>query len=202
MTGFGTCKHDGTPLILKEPKRTPQQLKKQYYYSAYYLCPVCHRMYFDDKFKIINSNYDLFTKNDRTDEKYEVEIWTDGASSNNGRPEAKAAWAFVSGEHEEAGLVDGKQTNNRGEGLAIYYGLKWAAEKGYKRILISTDSQISIHGVSKHPEKVKENRDIFERIHAVVTKNDLKVDYQKVLGHSGDPNNERADQLAVRLTLQ
>ncbi len=170
-------------------------------------------MYFSDTYKVINNNYDLFTGgNNVTTGIYDVEIWTDGASSNNGKPHAKAAWAFVAstkgrsssgrGDYEEAGIVDGKQTNNRGEAWAIYHALKWAATKGHKRVRIHTDSQITIHGVTKPPEKVKENRDIFQQIHAVVSQNQLQVDYQKVLGHSGDHNNERADQLAVRLTLQ
>lgn len=197
------CKVEGTPLIVKHTKRTPQQLKKPYYYTAYYFCPRCGRMYFDESFKQVNQNFDLFTTKNSLDRgSYDVEIWTDGASSNNGRENAKAAWAFVSGDHEEAGLVDGKQTNNRGEALAIYYALKWAVSKDFKRIQINTDSQITIHGVMKRPELVKENRDIFQRIHDVVTQNNLEVDYQKVLGHSGDENNERADKLAVRLTLQ
>ena len=198
-----TCKIDGTPLVLTNSKRTPQQLKKQYYYSAYFQCPTCKRIYFDDKYKVINSNYNLFTGDHNLDQGiYDVEIWTDGASSNNGRPNAKAAWAFVSNKYEEGGLVDGKQTNNRGEALAIYHALAWASGKGYKKIRLHTDSQITLHGVAKHPDKVKENRDIFQKIYDVVTKNALDITYQKVLGHSGDINNEKADKIAVRLTLQ
>lgn len=197
------CKIDGTPLQLTNSKRTPQQLKKQYYYSAYFQCPTCKRIYFDDKYKVINNNYDLFTgKHTLNPNTFDVEIWTDGASSNNGRPNAKAAWAFVTNKYEEGGLVDGKQTNNRGEALAIYHALVWASKKGYKRIQIHTDSQITLHGIAKHPDKVKENRDIFQRIYEAVTNNNLDVTYQKVLGHSGDINNEKADKLAVRLTLQ
>lgn len=196
------CRVDGTTLIVKQTARTPQQLKKPYYYTAYYYCPLCKRMYFDEQFKLVNENYDLFTRKDTLlAGNHDVEIWTDGASSNNGRPNAKASWAFVSGDHEEAGVVDGKQTNNRGEALAIFHALLWAASKGHKKIRIHTDSQITLHGVAKRPELVKENRDIFERIYRVVTENHLEVDYQKVLGHSGDVNNERADKLAVKLTL-
>jgi ribonuclease HI len=197
------CKVDGTPLIFTQAKRSADQLKKQYYYSAYYVCPTCKRIYFDNTYKIINKNYDLFTRNTTlSDSPFDVEIWTDGASSNNGRPNAKAAWAFVAGDYEESGLVDGKQTNNRGEALGIFHALVWASQKGYKRIRLHTDSQITLHGVVKHPEKVKENRDIFQKIHDVVTSNNLEIEYQKVLGHSGDKNNERADKLAVKLTLQ
>lgn len=196
-----TCKADGALLVKHATKRTVAQLKKPYYYTAYLRCPVCGRMYHVDAFKIINDNYELFTKVEpMMSQSPDIDIWTDGACSNNGKPSAKAAWAFVAGKKEEAGLVDGKQTNNRGEGLAIFYALRWAAEKNYKKIRIHTDSQISIFGAAKHPDMVKENRDIFQRIHDVVTKNALQVEYVKVLGHSGDVNNERVDQLAVRLT--
>lgn len=162
MSTPSVCRVDGTPLIVKETKRTTDQLKKPFYYTAYYFCPRCRRMYFSDKFKQINDNYELFTTSHALlSGEYDVEIWTDGASSNNGRPEARAGWAFVAGKYEEAGPVDGKQTNNRGEALAIFHALSWAAGKGYKRIRIHTDSQITLHGLAKRPELVKENRDIF-----------------------------------------
>jgi len=128
-----------------------------------------------------------------------VEIWTDGACTNNGKPNARAAWAFVSGDTEMAGLVEGKQTNNTAEGLAIYHALSWAANRGYKKIKLHTDSQISLYGVSKHHSKVKVNREIFENIANVIDKNNLQVEYVKVLGHSGDPNNDRVDRLANEL---
>ena len=195
-----TCKFDQTILLQKDVKRSPKQLLKPYYYTAYFLCPTCKRMFFSDKYKIINNNYSLFTEKDENI--YDVQIWTDGASSNNGRENAKAAWAFVAGKYEEAGLVPGKQTNNRAEGYAIYHALKWAGKKGYKKIKLHTDSQISLFGVAKRHENVKENREIFALIAEEVENNHLKVTYEKVLGHAGDVNNERADRLAVALSLQ
>ena len=193
------CKHCGTPLLLQPTKTTADRLKKQYYFTHIFFCPNCKRIYHNEKFKVINNNYTLFASPNRSLDNIEVEIWTDGACSNNGKPNAKASWAFVSGEHEEAGLVDGKQTNNRGEALAIFHGLSWAAGKGFKNIRLHSDSQITLHGVIKHPEMVKENRDIFQKIHDLVVHNKLKIDYIKVAGHAGDTNNERADQLATQL---
>lgn len=194
------CKHCGAELRVRQSKRTPQQLKKPYYFTHYYLCPTCGRLYHDNTFKVMNDNYDLFTDpTTLSQEPFDVDIWTDGACTNNGKTNAKAAWGFVSGDYEEAGLVDGKQTNNRGEALAIYHALKWAVKKGYRKIRLHSDSQITLHGVIKHPERVKENRDIFQKIHDVVTENNLIIDYQKVLGHSGDPNNDRADKVATSI---
>ncbi|MBI5044896.1 MAG: reverse transcriptase-like protein [Candidatus Levybacteria bacterium] len=198
---YPQCSHDGSPLVIKQTKRSPEQLKKSFYYSAYYFCPRCKRIYHDEKFKVVSERPTLFNA-PNSKKIFDIEIWTDGACSRNGAPNAKAAWAFVSGKHEEAGLVDGKQTNNRGEALAIYHALVWAASKGYKKIKINSDSQITLHGVAKDPKKVKENRDIFERIYHTVLKHNLEVEYVKVLGHSDNNDNNRADALAVKLSLE
>ncbi len=129
-------------------------------------------------------------------EKKYVEIWTDGACIHNGTPKARAAWAFVTKDYEKAGKVAGKQTNNIAEALAIYHALKWAASEGYQKIKLHTDSQISLFGLKKPPHLVKANREIFEKIAEVIAKHGLHVEYVKVLGHSGDPNNDRVDKLA------
>ncbi len=196
------CKNCGQILEKRETKVTSAQRKKPYYYSAYYFCPDCKKLYHSDTFKVVNhKTAPLFDglsvkTQDEGQESYDVKIWTDGACLSNGTPHAKAAWAFVSDETERAGKVEGKQTNNVAEGLAIYYALAWAAEKGHKKILLHTDSQISLFNLQKPASRVKMNREIFERIEATIVINGLKVDYKKVLGHSGDPNNERADALA------
>ena len=93
----------------------------------------------------------------------------------------------------------GIQTNNRAEAYAIYHALVWAAEKKFQKIKLYTDSQISIHGVSKDPSKVVKNRDIFEQIAQVINGCHLDVEWVKVLGHSGDVNNERVDKLVNTL---
>ncbi len=195
------CKNCGSNLIIKQTKRTPEQLKKAYYYTAYCFCPNCKKLYHDEKFKIVNN--DLFsgslTLNKSKKQSYDIHIWTDGACSNNGYPNASAAWAFVSGKTEKAGRVIGKQTNNTAEAYAIYNALFFAAEGKYKTVKIYSDSQITLNNLQKSPEKIKENREIFELIEDLITANNLTVDYEKVTGHSGDSNNERADKLANNL---
>jgi ribonuclease HI len=201
------CKNCGTTLEIKATKKTPAQQKKSYFYSHYYFCPNCKRLYHDDKFKIINpQSMSLnFTPTRQIKPKltshldnFDVQIWTDGACIYNGTPKAKAAWAFVAGKVERAGPVPGLQTNNRAEGLAIYHALKWAGEEGYKKIKLHTDSQISLFNVNKHHSKVKANNEIFVDIAKVIATYGLEIQYEKVLGHSGNPNNERADSLANR----
>lgn len=193
------CKHDNAPLQIKEVKRSASQLTKPYYYTAYYFCPQCKRMYFTDEFKVENTNFLDFTTEMIEPKTYDVEIWTDGASSNNGRPTAKASWAFVSGTYEECDFVHGKQTNNVAEATAILKALDWAGKNGHRTIRLHTDSQISIHGVMKPVHQVKENREIFQAIRDVIERYKLFVTYEKVLGHSGNVNNERADRLAAGL---
>ncbi len=153
-------------------------------------------MYHDDKFKVVNENHDLFSGTQPVTGHMDVEIWTDGACVRNGHHTAKAAWAFVSGKHEERGLVEGKQTNNTAEAYAIYHALAWAGKQGYKRIKLHSDSQITINNFKKTLEKIKENREIFAKIYYVIKTYHLSVAYQKVTGHSGDKNNDRADRLA------
>jgi ribonuclease HI len=193
-----TCKIDGSVLDLKKAKITEEKLKKQYYYTHYFLCKRCNRIYFSDTYKIENkkmdSLIDLSGNND-----FDIEIWTDGASSKNGSEDAKAAWAYVSRVHEEAGLVEGKQTNNVAEAMAILKALEWAGNAGYRKIKIHTDSQISIYSLSKSHEKVKANSEIFAKIARIIDNYSLEVSYVKVAGHSGDVNNDRADVLAATL---
>ena len=194
-----TCKTCGTTLVVRQTKNSPLRQQKQYYYTAYYFCPKCRKMYLSETFKVENApqKTSLFAENDNV---ADAEIWTDGAARNNGRPDAKAAWAFVSGKHEEAGLVEGeKQTNNVAEGLAIYHALEWAGRSGHKKIRLHTDSQISIYNLAKPVEKIAVNRGIFSEIRDIIKKYALEVRFAKVLGHSGDPNNERADKLANTL---
>lgn len=156
-------------------------------------------MYHHDKFKVVNDNFNLFTKNTLSSKDVDIEIWTDGACRNNGRENARAAWAFVSGKHEETGLVSGKQTNNTAEASAIYHGLKWAAGKGAKSIRIYSDSQISLNNLQKELSQIKNNQEIFAAIFQLIKKYNLSVTYEKVLGHAGNLNNERADRLANSL---
>lgn len=197
-----TCKHCGSYLIVKQTQRTPEQLKKLYYYTAYYLCSSCGRLYHSDEFKMMNENFGLFGgMHIPSGERVDVGIWTDGACVNNGKEFAKAAWAFVSGEFEKAGLVEGRQTNNRAEAQAILEALKWAGEKGFKHVKIYTDTQITIHSLNKPLGKIKANKDLFEKIFRIIDKYGLSVDYEKVAGHSGIEQNERVDKLANALAV-
>jgi ribonuclease HI len=202
-----TCKHCGTELIVKQTKRTSEQLKKPYYYTAYYFCPNCKKLYHDEKFKVVNQHMANslwpMEASDKlsaiSDKPYDAHIWTDGACTRNGYENARAAWAFVSGETEKAGVVIGKQTNNTAEGYAIYHALLWAAEEKHKKVKIYSDSQITLNNLKKSSYRIKENRSIFELIEDVIAANGLEVDFEKVPAHADNINNNRADRLANTL---
>lgn len=159
-------------------------------------------MYLSDEFKVLNKNYDLFSGQTKYGEPVDVEIWTDGACVNNGKPNASAAWAYVSGEFEQAGRVEGKQTNNRAEAEAVLHALRFAVEKGHRRVRILCDTQITIYSLQKPLEKIVANKDIFEKIFKVMKEHSLIVSYEKVLGHSGVEQNERVDKLANNLAIK
>src|SRR5260221_1500666 len=121
MDSENVCKNCGTKLLQKSTKHKASQLSQPYYYIAYYLCPNCGRLYHDEKFKVVNNplfaspetysktkpNHDLHADRQvhSTSESGVLNIWTDGACVFNGQVNARAAWAFVSGETEKAGLV-------------------------------------------------------------------------------------------------
>jgi ribonuclease HI len=82
------------------------------------------------------------------------------------------------------------------EALAVYHALLWAAEEKHKKVKIYSDSQITLNGLKKSPDRVKENREIFQLIEDVIMANGLTVDFEKVPAHADNINNNRADRLA------
>jgi ribonuclease HI len=136
-----------------------------------------------------------------------VEIFTDGACSGNPGP---GGWGAVLryGEHEKE-LYGGEAevtTNNRMELTAPIRALE--SLKRPSTVRIYTDSTYVRNGVlswmanwkrngwmtsAKQPVK---NVDLWKRLDDAGKDHD--VEWHWVKGHSGHPENERADQLAVR----
>ena len=86
MNNEKRCKNCGGELVKRETQKKASQLTKAYYYSAYYFCPKCKKIYHDDKFKVISAttpglfNEDLTLPSPiRSGIKVDVgvEIWTD-----------------------------------------------------------------------------------------------------------------------------
>jgi len=100
-------------------------------------------------------------------------------------------------------------SNNRAELLALTIGLEKAVQYGVLSLTCYLDSQYTIdrynsiekgkaNNWTSNGEKVK-NWDLLERLyqaHIKAKEAEFKVSIKKVAGHSGEPGNEAADQLA------
>ena len=55
-----SCRRCGTPIIFvdrRDQKPKLKQLKKAYYFTAYFRCTKCKTFYFDERFKVVNANF-------------------------------------------------------------------------------------------------------------------------------------------------
>ena len=134
----------------------------------------------------------------------EVEVFTDGACRGNPGPGGWAAILRYRGSEKELSGFDPDTTNNRMEMTAAVAGLE--ALKRSCRVRLYSDSQYLRDGITnwingwkqrnwltadKQPVK---NVDLWQRLDAVAGRHD--VAWIWVRGHSGHPENERADALA------
>ncbi len=133
-----------------------------------------------------------------------IDIFTDGACSGNPGP---GGWAAIlrSGKHERE-LSGGERntTNNRMEMLAVINGLK--ALKRPSTVTVHTDSKYVMEGATKWIERWKvngwrtankkpiKNADLWLLLDTAL--DDHRVTWIWIEGHSGHPENERADALA------
>jgi ribonuclease HI len=134
----------------------------------------------------------------------QVHIHTDGACLGNPGPGGWAALLRWRGIERELAGGEADTTNNRMELMAAI-----AALEGLKEpcdAILHTDSQYVRKGITEWmPNWVRrgwktaggdpvKNRDLWERLQAAATAHG--VEWRWVKGHSGDPDNERVDELA------
>ncbi|MEN1928593.1 ribonuclease HI [Luteimonas sp. MJ250] len=133
-----------------------------------------------------------------------IEVHTDGACLGNPGPGGWAALLRYGAQERE--LVGGEllSTNNRMELMAAIVALETLTEAC--EVTLHTDSQYVRQGITLWmPNWVRrgwktsggdavKNRDLWERLHAAAGRH--VIDWRWVKGHSGDPDNERVDDLA------
>jgi ribonuclease HI len=126
-----------------------------------------------------------------------VEIWTDGACSGNPGPMGIGVVVIDGAQRREAGEYLGVGTNNIAELTAIERGVELAGAAGDdgRRFRIYTDSSYAI-GVLSKGWKAKANQELIARIKRKLAAVP-RVEFVKVAGHAGVPENERCDWLAT-----
>ena len=140
----------------------------------------------------------------------QVHLFTDGACSGNPGP---GGWAFIlrhlaTGKEKTASGGESDTTNNRMELLAVIRGLE--ALKRSCHVELFTDSVYVGKGLQEWLPKWKKNDwrrregqrwvpvkndELWRRLDELAQKHHIK--YTRVAGHSGHPENERCDELAV-----
>ena len=133
-----------------------------------------------------------------------VELYTDGACSGNPGPGGWGAVLLWGHHRRELSGGEAETTNNRMELMAVIQGIE--ALNRVTRVNIHTDSTYVMKGMtewigawkergwktaSKKPVK---NADLWKRLESALI--DHHVQWRWVKGHSGVPENERADELA------
>jgi ribonuclease HI len=131
-------------------------------------------------------------------------IHTDGACRGNPGPGGWGALLSCNGTHKELSGSEAATTNNRMELTAAIMGL--AALKRPTRVTLQTDSQYVIKGITEWlpswkargwrtaDRKPVKNQDLWERLDQIAAAH--TINWVWVKGHSGDPGNERVDELA------
>jgi ribonuclease HI len=124
-----------------------------------------------------------------------LELWTDGACSGNPGPMGIGVVAIDGGKRRELGEYLGVGTNNIAELTAIDRALDLAgADLGKRPVRIYTDSAYSIGVLSKN-WKAKANQELIARMRRRLA-GLHNIEFVKVSGHAGVPENERCDELA------
>lgn len=121
-------------------------------------------------------------------------IYTDGACSGNPGPAGIGVVMHYKENQKEISRYLGIGTNNIAELEAIRTGLL-AVKNRQLPVIVFTDSAYAL-GLLTKGWKAKQNQELVAEIRKLVS-GFKQIRFVKVKGHSGHPENERADQLAV-----
>ena len=133
-----------------------------------------------------------------------VEIFTDGACKGNPGPGGWGAILRMGAHEKELSGSERETTNNRMEMTAVIEALR--ALRHPCEIALHTDSKYVIDGITKWihgwqkrgwktaGRKPVLNQDLWEAM--VEASGSHRISWHWIKGHSGHPENERADRLA------
>lgn len=142
------------------------------------------------------------------------DIYTDGACSGNPGP---GGWGtrieFADGQIHELGGRDQATTNNRMEMQAALSALEFLQKTKIEssQVTLHTDSEYLKNGITKWIKGWKRkgwktsagkavlNQDLWQQLDTVaqaLTHQGLSIDWRYVRGHTGNPGNERCDEIA------
>ncbi|KAK0045493.1 ribonuclease H1 [Biomphalaria pfeifferi] len=138
-----------------------------------------------------------------------VEVYTDGGCFSNGRSDARAGIGVYWAPNDPDNIsepLQGKPTNNRAEIYAALRAIQIAKKKGIPNLILHTDSQFLINGITKWIKGWKKKQWINSTGNPVINKDDfealdeelkgINVKWVYVRGHNGNTSNEAADRLA------
>ena len=132
-----------------------------------------------------------------------VEIFTDGAAKGNPGPGGYGTILRFNEFEKEFSQGFRRTTNNRMELMALIVGLE-ALKSAQYPVKVYSDSKYVVDSISKgwifgwqkKGFKDKKNPDLWKRY--LLLHSQFKIEIFWIRGHSGHPENERCDVLAVR----
>lgn len=146
----------------------------------------------------------MTVEHDAPGEQDVVEIFTDGACRGNPGPGGWGALLRFRGKERELSGAESPTTNNRMELMAAIVALETLSRRC--RVRLTTDSRYLIDGIRQWLPRWRarnwqtaartpvKNVDLWQRLDAAAARHDIEWVWTR--GHSGHPENERADDLA------